>query len=99
MSDYQVLSQDEQDDIIVGFMLSQEKDKYCHAINLARYETILANLEPGQWRDRIEKLRDETSQRLSEVNSIIEATQVQLPPKERIEAAKTRLRSMGVGGT
>ena len=94
MSDYLVLGEDEQDDIVVSFMLAQERDKYCHELNIARYEAMLAKLGPGQWRDRISKLRDESTQRLSEVNSIIEESKIQMPPKARIDAAKIR-----IGGT
>jgi len=91
MADYQVLNQDEQDEIIVSFMLSQERDKFCHDLNLARYDAMLESLSDGKWKDRIVVLRAETLERLAEVNSIIQATKPQLPTAERIEAAKTRL--------
>ena len=87
----EVLSEDEKDDIIVAFMLSQERDKYCHELNKARYEAMLKTLEDGDWKNRVAKLREETLKRLEEVNSIIEATKPQLPPPRRISAARQRL--------
>ena len=91
MAEYMVLSKDEKDDIIVAFMLGQERDKYCHELNSERYKKILESAEPGEWRNKIEKLLKETEQRLVEVNSIIETTKNQMPPPARIEAAKKRL--------
>lgn len=91
MSEYQVLSQDEQDDIIVSFMHGQERDKYCHELNLQRYTEMLKTLEAGKWRDRVLKLQEETNSRLAEVNSIIDVTKAQMPTPEHIAAAKQRL--------
>jgi hypothetical protein len=91
MSDYSILSQDEQDDIVVDFMHAQERDKFCHELNLDRYDTILKAAEDGPWKKRVEDLRKETISRLAEVNSIIGATRKQLPPDARINAAKSRL--------
>ena len=88
---YLVLSQAEQDDIIVGFMLSQERDKFCHELDLARYNKLLQDVEEGEWKNRVAKLHDDTAKRLAEVNSIIEASLSDLPPLSRIEAAKLRL--------
>ncbi len=93
MADYLVLSQDEQDDIIVGFMLSQELDKFTHELNLKRFDTMLESLPKGEWEKKVTGLRSDTAKRLEEVNSIIKATKSQLPPPERIEAAKQRLKT------
>ena len=93
MAEYEVLSENEKDDIIVAFVLAQERDKYCHELNLQRYIAMLEKLEPGEWRARIEKLKNETEQRLAEVNSILEATKNQIPPPGRIEAARQRLKA------
>ena len=89
---YRVLSQEEQDDIIVAYMLSQERDKYCHELNLARYAAMERSAN-GDWGDRISKLKAETEVRLAEVNSVIAETEKQLPPQERLEAAIIRLKS------
>ena len=91
MAEYTVLSEDEKDDVIVTFMLSQEKDKYCHELNKARYEAMLKTLEDGDWKNRVTRLYEETLKRLEEVNSIIEATKPQLPSPEKISFAKKRL--------
>ncbi|GAI61403.1 unnamed protein product [marine sediment metagenome] len=91
MPEYLVLSQDEQDDIIVSFMLGQERDKFCHELNLQRYTDMLKTEKAGEWRDRVSKLKGETVSRLAEVNSIINVTIPQMPPPGRITAAKQRL--------
>ncbi|MDD5510518.1 MAG: hypothetical protein PHI12_06905 [Dehalococcoidales bacterium] len=88
---YQVLSQDEQDDIIASFMLSQERDKFCHELNLARYEAMLEVLPEGEWKQRVASLRNETQKRLGEVNDIIAASLVSMPSSERVEASKQRM--------
>ena len=90
---YEILSQEEQDDIIMSFLLSQERDEYCHQLNLTRYEQMLTVLPDGPWKQTITKYRDETNQRLAEVRSIIAATQAQLPPADRKQAAITRVRA------
>lgn len=89
---FKVLSQEDQDEILVEFLEAQERDLFCHQINLERYQEMLETLEPGPWRDRILQLKQETESRLEEVESIIEATLRQLPPPERLEAAKQRVK-------
>ena len=74
MADYQILSQDEQDDIVISCLHSQERDKFAHGLNLERYDTMLKSLPDGEWENRISQLRVETSKRLAEVNSTIEAS-------------------------
>ena len=93
--EYKTLSQEEMDEIVVDFLKAQERDLFCHEINLARYEEMLKVLPPGPWRDRITQLRDETIQRKAEVESIIAATQV--PNKQRIEAALKRIKAKEEG--
>jgi len=93
MSSYKTLSQEEQDDIIVSFFLQQERDKYCHELNLARYDNILKTTKDGNWKNKISSLRSDTIKRLAEVNSIVDATQGQLPPPDRLDLAKKRLKA------
>jgi hypothetical protein len=92
---YQVLSQDAQDETMVLFMLSQERDHHIHTVNKERYEAILKTLGPGDFRKRIEQLLAETEQRLAEVEVIIAATTPQLPTSAKIEAALTRAKGKG----
>jgi len=93
---YQLLTQDEQDDITVAFMLSQERDKYCHEVNKARYVTMLSALEDGDFKVRITKLHAETAGRLAEVNSIIAATVPEMPTQARIDASMVRIAAKAV---
>ena len=90
---YQILDKDEQDDIIVSFILSQERDKFCHELNLARYGKILLSATEGEWKNKITQLRTDTSKRLNEVTSIIEASKTDMPSAERIVAALARLKA------
>ena len=90
---YQILDKDEQDDIIVSFMLSQERDQFCHEINLARYDKILLNETEGEWKNKVTKLRADTSQRLKEVMSIISASKANMPSAERIATALARIKA------
>jgi len=85
-----LMTQDEKDEIVVEFMLSQERDSYCHTLNLERYDQMLNGLPEGEWKKRVEHLRAETAKRLNEVDTIIAATEKQMPPKARIEAAMLR---------
>jgi len=89
---YRLLTQQEQDDIIVSYMLSQERDAYCHSINLERFNTMLMDLPPGKFKERIEGLRNDTQLRLTEVQATVDATKDQLPPQARIDDALTRIR-------
>jgi len=93
MAEYLILTEDEQDDIKVSFLRSQERDKYCHEINKERYAAMLQTLEDGTWKTRVEKLHTDTVSRLVEVDSIIAATLPQMPTQERIDAAIVRLQS------
>lgn len=95
MADYQfqVLSQDEQDDIMTNFLLAQERDLFCHQTSLARYDAMLVSLPDGPFKTRIQGLRTDTQSRIDEVNAIIAASQNQIPPSERLQAAMSRLSS------
>lgn len=93
MADYLLLSEEEQDDIMATFLMSQERDHFCHQINLDRYDKMLQDLDEGDWKKRVTQLRKETVSRLDEVNSIIKATREALPKKERLEAAKLRVKA------
>jgi hypothetical protein len=91
MENYEILTQEEQDEIVVSYLHSQERDEYCHEINLNRFNEMLATLPAGKHKDRITQLRDQTQERLGEVQSIIAATKKQLPSAERLQAAKQKL--------
>ena len=88
-----ILGRNDQDDTIVGFFLAQERDRYTHALNLERFDRMLLSLPEGDWRKQVQLLRDQTAARLNEVDSIIAATETQLPPRDRIDAAKLRLKA------
>jgi len=87
---YLILSEDQKDDIIVAFLSGQEQDKFCLELNLERFNLMLKKLSDGPWRKQIQDSHDQSLSRLSEINSIIEATLQQLPSPRRIVAAKKR---------
>lgn len=89
---YRVIGEDECDDIIVAFMLAQEQDHYTHTLNLNRYDQMLLSLPEGKWKKRVQSLREQTVARLAEVESIIAATETQMPPQDRLDASKLRLK-------
>ena len=92
---YLLLSDDEQDEILAGFLLAQERDKFSHTVNQERYDALLTSLSPGPFLQRIQRLREETNSRLEEVNAIIANTIRQLPTPARLDAAIARLRAKG----
>lgn len=92
--DYLLLTEEERDDMLAQTLLSQEVDLFMHRVNQERYDAILAgSLPPGQFRNRIEKLKEETLERAIEVEAILDALRPQLPPQARLSAATARLRA------
>lgn len=89
---YKTISQDEKDDIIVSFLHQQEMDHLCHSINKVRYDRILTDrsIPDDEFRQNIQKLRDEVVLRISQVEKIMEHTVDQLPSQERIDASVER---------
>jgi hypothetical protein len=91
--EYQVLTQDEIDDIEVNFLLAQERDHYCHTSSLARLKTMLSTLPDGEIRKHYQQLHDDTTSRLVEVSAIITASSAKIPTKERMNASIARIRA------
>jgi hypothetical protein len=89
---YKTISEDEKDDIIVSFLHQQELDHLCHSINKVRYEKILSDrsIPDDEFKQNIQKLKDEVELRISQVEKIIEHTVEQLPSQERIDASVER---------
>jgi hypothetical protein len=89
---YKTISQDEKDDIIVSFLHQQEMDHLCHSINKVRYEKILTDksIPDDEFKQNIQKLRDEVVLRIFQVEKIIEHSVDQLPSQERINASVER---------
>ncbi|GIV04038.1 MAG: hypothetical protein KatS3mg015_2868 [Fimbriimonadales bacterium] len=88
---YQALTQEEMDDIVVEFLKAQERDLFVHNLNRQRFDDMLQTLPPGEFRQRIQQLKAETEQRISEVDTIIKSTAKQLPPQTRLQAAAQRI--------
>mgnify|MGYP001034677711 CR=1 FL=1 len=88
---YQLLTQDEQDEIVAVFLKAQERDLFTHRLNLQRFEAMLPDLPAGEFKERIQRLRTETIERIREVEEILAKTLPQAPPKERLEAAIQRV--------
>lgn len=89
---YLVLTQDEQDDMIVQTLLAQERDHFAHTLNQERYAEILKSRPADDpFAVRVQQLHDETVSRLAEVNAIVDALTPQLPDAGRIVAAVARI--------
>jgi ferritin-like metal-binding protein YciE len=96
---YQLLTQEEQDEIVAAFLKAQERDLFTHRLNLQRFEAMLPSLPAGEFKQRIQQLRNETIDRIAEVEAIIEKTLPQAPPVERMKAAITRVEQGAAGQT
>ena len=90
---YQVLTQDDQDEIIVDYMKATERDLHCHLINVERYDVILAGTMGADHRANIEGRLEETRSRIEEVQAIFDATVSQMPDRTRIDAALVRIKA------
>lgn len=88
---FKVLDPAEQDDTIVATLLAQERDLHAFLADKARLERMLANGITGAWRTQIERRLQEVNERIEQVVSIIEAMQEELPPSNRLQAAKQRI--------
>jgi ferritin-like metal-binding protein YciE len=95
--EYQLLTQNEQDEIIATFLKAQERDLFTHRLNLQRFEAMLPSLPAGEFKQRIQQLRNETIGRIAEVEAIIEKTLPQAPPVERMRAAIARVEQSEAG--
>ena len=89
--DYVLLSDDSKVEALAGFLHGQEQDHYLHTINRDRYRVLLERLAECPFRDRIQRLHDETCERLGEVEAIIVATRPSLPGADELRAAMARL--------
>jgi ferritin-like metal-binding protein YciE len=96
---YQLLTQEEQDEIIATFLKAQERDLFTHRLNLQRFEAMLPSLPAGEFKQRIQQLRNETIDRIAEVEAIIEKTLPQAPPVERMQEAIARVEQRATGQT
>jgi 3-methyladenine DNA glycosylase/8-oxoguanine DNA glycosylase len=96
---YRLLTQEEQDEIIAAYLKAQERDLFTHKLNLQRFEAMLPSLPAGEFKDQIQRLRNETIARIGEVEAIIEKTLPQAPPVERMQAAIARVEQRAMGQT
>ena len=94
---YKTLSIEEQNDLIVRTYYGNESDLFSHLANKARFEAILATATDPEWRARIQNLLDDTNKRIMEVQSILAATDPQLPSDVEIAASMTRIRQRDGG--
>jgi ferritin-like metal-binding protein YciE len=89
---YKTLSIEEQHDLIVRTYYGNEADLFSHMTNKERFESILATATDPEWRARIQNLLDDTNKRIMEVQSILEATDPQLPSDVEIAASMARIK-------
>ena len=91
--DYILLQENEKHEQIANFILAQEKDHHSHTGNLRRFKKILVAIPDCPFKDRIQKLHDDTMDRIMEVEAIIDATisDSEFPKVEHLTAALDRL--------
>ena len=76
---YQALSVEDQEEILVNYLLAQERDHYCHTVNCERFQEMLKTMAADDpFRPRIEQLCAETISRLAEVDAILVQTDPQV---------------------
>lgn len=92
--EFKVLSQDEQDDIVVEFLLAQERDLFCHQLNAERFTNMdIEAIKDQKLKSHMGQMVSDTDSRIEQVQGIVDATQRQLPPKNRLDAAIARVRA------
>lgn len=89
---YKTLPIEEQHDLIVRTYYGNESDLFTHLTNKERFEAILAKATDPEWRARVQNLLDDTNKRIMEVQSILEATDPQLPSDVEIAASMVRIK-------
>ena len=90
---YMLLGDQEQHDAMVQTYLANERDHYLHTKNLERFTLMLDRLPPGPFRERIQKLQEDTIARLEEVSAILDATIQQLPEPATLNASLLRVQA------
>ena len=89
---FRVLSQEEQDDMIIQTLHAQERDLFMHTVNKERYEELVKTLPEGnELRVKLEKEVAVVASRIEEVEKIIEAIEKQLPSQEGIDSGISRI--------
>lgn len=89
---YDLLTQDEMDEMLVEYMRAQQRDHFLHSINLQRAREVVAMLPAeSPFRAHMEQFAADTESRIQEVESLIRATEAQMPPQERRVAALEKI--------
>lgn len=91
MNTYHLLTEDEHHEDLASHLKATERDHALHVTNKARYELMLqSDLSPA-FRQRIEHLLAETTERLGEVEAILNAMRAQMPAPVVMKAAIQRM--------
>lgn len=89
---YDLLTQDEMDEMVVEYMKAQQRDHFLHTINLQRAREAVAMLPAdAPFRAHMAKFAEDTESRIQEVESLIRATEAQMPPQARRDAALEKI--------
>lgn len=92
---YQTIDDDDQDEALIAFVVSQERDHHSHTLNKQRYEAMLITLPDGPFKTRVLELLTQTNSRLSDIDAILAATAPQMPPPARVAASVARMKAKG----
>ena len=95
MDDYDLLTDDEADEILAELLYVQERDLFSHRTNRERYISLLADesiKQSPQFVSRLQNLLEQTDARILEVESIRNAIKPQLPDRTRLLSAYARVK-------
>jgi len=99
---YKLLTDDDKDEIMAQFLLAQERDIYCHEVNVVRFEKMIAKLKERDDFDEIknkqfykllERNTSDTKDRIVEIEAIIECSDKDMPSIERMKKAMERVKA------
>lgn len=91
MAKYRILTQAQQDDVVVNTLMAQEASHHSHALNVDRYAALLQTLPQGPRYDQIAALLVTEQEALDFHEHLIEATTAQLPAQADLDASVARL--------
>lgn len=88
---YAVLTQAEQDDMVVATVHAQEQAHFQHALNVERYTAMVADMPEGPFKERITALLVTEQAAVSDHEQLLDKTVAQLPKGPALLEAVARV--------
>mgnify|MGYP007080331985 CR=1 FL=1 len=86
---YQQLTQQEMDTTIAENLHGREVEHFHHELNIAVYDELLTTLPAGEWRSRVQQLRNEGQVEIDKIAGLHASLLTCIPQKDQ-EAAFAR---------